>query len=65
MRAGAASPHSYPALFGDYMKRRVLHIAEVGLRVKDLLNMVNFYQEVLGFEVEISQPHHVFMKVGE
>jgi len=29
---------------------RVMHIAEVGLRVKDLARRVAFYQDVLGFD---------------
>ena len=47
------------------MKRRITHIAEIGLRVNDLPKMVYFYQEELGFEVEIAGSHHVFLKVGE
>ena len=47
------------------MTRRVMHIAEVGLRVKDLPRMLAFYQEVLGLEVVCTFPKYVFMKVGE
>ena len=47
------------------MTTRVMHIAEVGLRVKDLPRMVAFYQEVLGLEIVRSYPQYVFMKVGE
>ena len=47
------------------MTRRVMHIAEVGLRVKDLPGMVAFYQEILGLEVVRTFPKYVFMKVGE
>ena len=47
------------------MSRIVLHIAEVGLRVNNLTKMVAFYQEFLGFEPLISEPEHVFLKVGE
>lgn len=47
------------------MKRRVLHIAEIGLRENDLPKMVSFYQEHLGLEIELSGPNHVFLKVGD
>ena len=47
------------------MALRVMHIAEVGLRVKDLARMVTFYQEVLGLEIVRAYPQHVFLKVGE
>ena len=47
------------------MTLRVLHIAEVGLRVKDLPQMVAFYQEVLGLEIVRTFPKYVFMKAGE
>ena len=43
----------------------VMHIAEVGLRVKDLARMVAFYQEVLGLEIVRAYPKHVFLKAGE
>ena len=33
------------------MPLRVMHIAEVGLRVKDLARMATFYQEALGLEI--------------
>jgi catechol 2,3-dioxygenase len=42
-----------------------MHIAEVGLRVKDLAGMVAFYQKVLGLEIVHSSPNFVFMKAGE
>jgi predicted enzyme related to lactoylglutathione lyase len=32
----------------------VMHIAEVGLRVKDLARMVAFYQEVPGLEIVLT-----------
>ena len=44
---------------------RITHIAEVALRVTDLPQMIAFYQDVLGFEVENSYPTHAFLKVGE
>jgi catechol-2,3-dioxygenase len=47
------------------MTLRVMHIAEVGLRVKDLLRMVAFYQEVLGLEIVRAYPTMVFLKAGE
>ncbi len=47
------------------MALRVLHIAEVGLRVKDLPRMVAFYQEILGLEVVRAYPKYVFLKAGE
>ena len=47
------------------MAPSVMHIAEIGLRVTDLSKMIAFYQEMLGFEVHISEPHHVFLKVSE
>ena len=47
------------------MKSRVLNFAEIGLRVNDLPKMVAFYKDMLGFETHISQPKHVFLKVGE
>lgn len=47
------------------MALRVMHIAEVGLRVKDLARMVTFYQEVLGLEIVRAYPQHVFLKAGE
>jgi catechol-2,3-dioxygenase len=42
-----------------------MHIAEVGLRVKDLARMVTFYQETLGLEIVRAYPKHVFLKAGE
>lgn len=47
------------------MALRVMHIAEVGLRVQDLTRMVAFYQEVLGLEIVRAYPQHVFLKAGE
>ena len=47
------------------MALRVMHIAEVGLRVKDLTQMVTFYQEVLGLEIVRAYAKHVFLKAGE
>ncbi len=47
------------------MALRVMHIAEVGLRVKDLARMVAFYQEALGLEIVRAYPKHVFLKAGE
>jgi catechol-2,3-dioxygenase len=47
------------------MADRVMHIAEVGLRVKDLARMTAFYQEVLGLEIVRAYPKHVFLKAGE
>ena len=43
----------------------VMHIAEVGLRVKDLARRVAFYQEVLGLEIVRAYSKHVFLKAGE
>ena len=47
------------------MKLRVMHIAELGLRVTDLPRAVKFYQEVLGLEIVRAYPTIVFLKVGE
>lgn len=47
------------------MTSRVMHIAEVALRVKDLPRMVTFYQDVLGLEIVRAYPKHVFLKAGE
>ena len=47
------------------MALRVMHIAEVGLRVKDLPRMVAFYQEALGLEIVRAYPKYVFLKAGE
>ena len=47
------------------MASHVMHIAEVGLRVKDLTRVVTFYQEVLGLEIVRAYPKHVFLKAGE
>ena len=42
-----------------------MHIAEVGLSVKDLPRSVAFYQEVLGFETVRAYPTMAFLKAGE
>lgn len=42
-----------------------MHIAEVGLRVKDLPRAVAFYREVLGLEIVRAYPTMVFLKAGE
>jgi catechol-2,3-dioxygenase len=47
------------------MSTHVMHIAEVGLRVKDLARMVTFYEEVLGLEIVRTYPTYVFLKAGE
>ena len=47
------------------MTKRIMHIAEVGLSVKDLPRSVAFYQEVLGLEMVRAYPTIVFLKVGE
>lgn len=47
------------------MRPRITHFAEVGLRVKDLTGMVEFYQELLGLEIELAEPDYVFLKVGD
>jgi len=47
------------------MTQRVIHIAELGLRVTDLPRAVAFYQEVLGLEIVRAYPTIVFLKVGE
>lgn len=47
------------------MSIRIRFVAEVGLRVKDLPRMVAFYEEELGFEVELAKPTHVFMKAAD
>ena len=44
--------------------RRITHIAEIGLRVTNLQQMIAFYQNMLGFEVEIVHPTHAFLKIG-
>jgi catechol 2,3-dioxygenase len=46
------------------MTQRVLHIAEVGLSVKDLPRAVAFYQGVLGLETVRAYPTIVFLKAG-
>ena len=45
--------------------RRITHVAEIGLRVTNLQRMIEFYQNVLGFEVEMAYPHHAFLKIAE
>jgi catechol 2,3-dioxygenase-like lactoylglutathione lyase family enzyme len=47
------------------MKMKITNIAEVGLKVEDLSKMIEFYEETLGFEVEIKEPQHAFLKIGE
>jgi len=47
------------------MTVRVMHIAELGLRVTDLPRAVAFYQEVLGLEIVRAYPTIVFLKAGE
>ena len=47
------------------MTKRIMHIAEVGLSVKDLPRSVAFYQEVLGLETVRAYPTIVFLKAGE
>jgi catechol 2,3-dioxygenase-like lactoylglutathione lyase family enzyme len=47
------------------MTLRVMHIAEVGLRVTDLPRAVAFYQEALGLEIVRSYLTIVFLKAGE
>ena len=47
------------------MKPGIMHFAEIGLRVKDLSSMVEFYQDLLGLEIELAEPDYVFLKVGD
>ena len=47
------------------MTKRIMHVAEVGLSVKDLPRSVAFYQEILGLEMVRAYPTIVFLKVGE
>jgi catechol 2,3-dioxygenase len=47
------------------MTKRIMHVAEVGLSVKDLPRSVAFYQEILGLEIVRAYPTIVFLKVGE
>lgn len=47
------------------MTLRVIHLAEVALRVTDLPRMVAFYQQVLGLEIVHAYPKMVFLKAGE
>jgi catechol 2,3-dioxygenase len=42
-----------------------MHVAEVGLSVKDLPRSVAFYQEILGLDIVRAYPTIVFLKVGE
>ena len=42
-----------------------MHIAEVGLSVKDLPRSVAFYQEILVLQIVRAYPTIVFLKVGE
>ena len=45
--------------------KRVMHIAELGLRVKDLARMKAFYQDILGLEIIHEKPNMVFFIAGE
>jgi catechol 2,3-dioxygenase-like lactoylglutathione lyase family enzyme len=47
------------------MKPTIMHIAELGLRVRDLEAMTAFYEELLGLETELTGPNYVFLKVAE
>ena len=47
------------------MTLRVMHVAEVALRVIDLPRALSFYQEVLGLEIVRAYPTMVFLKAGE
>lgn len=47
------------------MTVHIMHIAEVGLSVKDLPRSVAFYQKVLGLEIVRAYPTIVFLKAGE
>jgi len=47
------------------MTLRVMHLAEVALRVTDLPRLVAFYQQVLGLEIVRAYPKMVFLKAGE
>ena len=47
------------------MTPRIMHIAEIGLKVSDLNNMIAFYQEHLGFSILIKEDKHVFMKIAD
>ena len=43
---------------------RVMHLAEVGLRVTDLPRMAAFYQDVLGLTVHRAFSKYLFLRVG-
>jgi len=47
------------------MSPKISSLVEIGLRVKDLATMAAFYQDVLGFQVEIAASTHIFLKIGE
>ena len=47
------------------MTQRLLHIAEIALRVTDLPRMAAFYQEVLGLEIVRAYPTMIFLKACE
>ena len=46
------------------LAERITHIAEVGLSVDNLQEMVAFYENVLGFEVENVYANHAFLKIA-
>lgn len=43
----------------------IINFAEVGIRVNDLEKMATFYQETVGFELHITMPNVIFLKVGD
>lgn len=47
------------------LKPGIMHFAEIGLKVKDLHNMVDFYQDILGLNIELQEENYVFLKVGK
>jgi len=47
------------------MPARVKHLAELGLRVKDLPRMLEFYRDVVGLETVREFTGYVFMKMGD